>query len=420
KENKATGLPQISASVSYSAFLQRGGLPSSALSFGPSGPINLSAQLPSFNTEQQNDLGAVFGSLFASDPDAKIYFSPVHSVTGNLQLNQMIFNNSYLLALKASRYYRQYVGEQLAVAIQTVRNQVIDAYLPALLISENLTTLDKNIGNLEKVFSDTKAINKAGFAEQLDVDRIDLSLSTLRSESTNLKRQREIVVNALKLTLGMPVTQELLLTDDVQQLMTQYATTDLSAQLNFMNRPEYSQLLRSRELSELQVESYRKPWMPTVSAFVQYQPSYQAGFGAKDSPGFKNGFFIPSALAGLSVSVPIYDGGGTKARRERAIITLQTIDQQKQLLENALSLELENSRRAYLNAAERVENQQKNLALAQRIYDSTQTKYKAGVGSSFEVTQAEQQLYTAQQSLMQAQYDQLAAKTGVQKALGVH
>ncbi|MEO6760127.1 MAG: TolC family protein, partial [Saprospiraceae bacterium] len=199
----------------------------------------------------------------------------------------------------------------------------------------------------------------------------------------------------------------------------EYATVDLNAQLNFMNRPEYNELLRGRELSELQVESYRKPWIPTVSAFVNYQPAYQAGFGAKDSPGFKNGFFIPAAVAGLSVNIPIYDGGGTKAKRERAIISLQTIDLQKQLLENSLTLELENSRRNYLNATERVASQQKNLALAQRIYDNTQIKYKAGVGSSFEVTQGQQELYTAQQNLMQAQYDQLNAKTAVQKALGV-
>lgn len=419
KENKATGLPQLSASVSYSAFLQRGGLPSSALAFGPSGPIDISAQIPSFNTEQQNDLGALFGSLFASDPNSKIYFSPVHSVAGNVQLNQLIFNNSYLLALKAARFYRQYVGDQLAVATQTIRNQVVDAYLPALLISENLVTLDKNIGNLEKVFSDTKAINKAGFAEQLDVDRIDLSLSTLRSERTNLERQREIVVNALKLTMGLPVTQELVLTDDVQKLMAQYATADLTAQVNFMNRSEYQQLLRGRELSVLQADLYRKPWLPSVSAFMQYQPGYQGGFGAKDSENFKNWYFIPSALAGVSVNIPIYDGGGTKAKRERAIIAVQTIDAQKQLLENAITLEVENARKQYTNATERVSSQQKNLELAQRIYDNTQTKYKAGVGSSFEVTQAEQQLYTAQQNLMQVQYDLLSTKTAVQKALGV-
>ena len=383
KESKATGLPQIGLGISYQYFIQRPGIPASALGFPGAG-------------------------------DTKIAFNANHSLSPTLSVNQLFYSSTYRVALRAAEYYRQYVNEQLAVARQTLRNQVIDAYLPALLISENLATLDKNLTNLDKLFSDTKAINQAGFAEQLDVDRIDLSLSTLRSERSNLERQREIVVNALKLTLGMPVNQELTLTDDVQELMTQYATTDLTAELNFMNRPEYLQLLRGRELNTLQVELNSRPWIPTVAGFMQYQPGFQGGFGNDTK-----WFFIPSAVVGLSVNIPIWDGGGAKAREQRAVIGVQTIDAQKQLLENALTLELENARRSYLNASERVSSQQKNLMLAQRIYDNTQIKYKAGVGSSFEVTQAEQQLYTAQQNLMQSQYDLLSAKTAVQKALGV-
>jgi len=383
KESKATGLPQISASIGYQYFIQRPGIPASALGFPGAG-------------------------------DEKVAFNANHSLSPSISVNQLFFSNSYRVAVKAAQYYREYVNEQLAVAKQTLRNQVIDAYLPALLISQSLATIDKNLSSLDKLFSDTKAINQAGFAEQLDVDRIDLTLSSLRSERTNLVRQREIVVNALKLTLGMPVKEELVLTDDVQLLMNQYATTDLTAELNFMNRPEYLQLLRGRELSVLQVDLNRRPWMPTISGFIQYGPGFQGGFGNDTK-----WFFIPSAVVGLNVNVPIWDGGGSKARKERAVIALQTIDEQKTFLENSLTLELENARRSYLNAAERVENQQKNVVLAQRIYDNTQTKYKAGVGSSFEVTQAQQELYTAQQNLMQAQYDQLSAKTGVQKALGI-
>lgn len=421
KENKATGLPQISAGLSYSGFLQRGGLPSSALSFGGGGDGGDVSGLEAVFTQAQVDsLTNFLGSLFESDPDSKIFFSPVHSISGNLQWNQLLFNNSYLIGLKAARHYREYVNDQLAVTKQSVRNQVIDAYLPALLLSENLGILDKNIGNIEKLFSETKAINKAGFAEQLDVDRLELSLSNLRTERGALERQREIVVNALKFTMGMPIANDITPSDDVNKLLSEYADIDLVASPNFMNRPEYVQLLRGRELSALEVDLYRKPWMPTVSGFVQYQPGLQGGFGAKDSPGFNEWYFIPSAVAGVSVSVPIWDGGGTKAKKERAIIAMQTIDAQKQLLENAILLEVENARKQYLNAQERAASQQKNLTLAQRIYDTTQTKYKAGVGSSFEITQAEQSLYTAQQNLIQAQYDLLTARTAVKKALGTN
>jgi outer membrane protein TolC len=100
------------------------------------------------------------------------------------------------------------------------------------------------------------------------------------------------------------------------------------------------------------------------------------------------------------------------------MITLQGVEIQKQMLENAMSLELDAARKQYQSALERSSSRQKNLELAQRIYDTTQTKYKAGVGSSFEVTQAEQGLYAAQQALMSARFDLLNARLAIKKALG--
>ena len=385
KESKAIGLPQFSAGIGYQYFLQRPGIPASALGF---------------------------------PGDEKLAFSPFHSLTPSLSYNQLFFSNSYRLALKGSMYYRDYVYQQLAVTKSMVRNNVTDAYLPALLIAENMGIISKNIGNLEKLLGDTKAINEAGFAEQLDVDRIELSLATLRTERDNLERQREVVVNALKLVMGMPVTESIDLSDDLTQLLGAYADADLGAEVNFMNRPEYVQLLRGRDLSALDVELNSKTWMPSINGFIEYQPGWQGGFGNKSDANFKKWYFIPSAIAGISVTVPIWDGGSSKARRERAIIGVQTIDIQKKTLENAITLEVENARKLLLNARERVQSQQKNLDLAQRIYDTTQKKYKAGIGSSFEITQAEQQLYNAQQLLIQAQYDLLTAREALRKALG--
>jgi outer membrane protein len=420
KENKATGLPQVTAGVGYTGFIQRGGLPSSALGFAPSGPVDLSPFLTEFTPAQVGQLNGVFGSIFggSGDEDAKVFFNPVHSVSGNLQATQLIFNNSYLTALKAARYYREYVQIQLDVTLRTLKNQVTDAYLPALLISDNVATLDKNIGNLEKLLTETKAVNQAGFVEQLDVDRLDLALTTLRSERANLVRQREVVVNALKLVMGMTITNELNLSDNVEQLLTANADADLTSAPNYMSRPEYATLLKGRELSGLQTELYTRPYLPTVAGFVQWQGGLQGGFGTKDSDSFNKWFFIPSTVGGITVSMNLWDSGLNNSRKQRAIIGEQTIDAQKTLLENAILLEVENARKLYLNAQERVVNQQKNVDLAQRILNTTQTKYRAGVGSSFEVTQAEQGLYTAQQALLSARYDLLTSRIAIKRALG--
>lgn len=420
KESLATGLPQVTAGVSYAGFIQRQGLPSSAISFGPSVPPEflgeLSAELanlPLLDGVMQGLLGG--GS---NDDSGRLYFAPVHSLSGELKVTQLIFNNSYLLSMRAARYYKEYVNQELQATRYKVRNDVTDAYLPALLISENLTVLDKNIGNLEKLLADTRAINQAGFAEQLDVDRLELSLATLRSERGNLARQQEMVINALKFTMGMKVAEPLALSDNLDKLMAQYADVDINAQIDPMNRPEYLSILKARQLSAIQVDLYKRPWMPTIAGFAQWQPGYQGGYGDKDGDNFNKWYYIPSALAGISISVPIWDGGGSKAKKQRAIITMQTVDIQKQMLENAFSLEIETARKQYQNANERVANQQKNLDLAQRIYNTTQTKYKAGIGSSFEVTQAEQGLYAAQQSLMNARFDLLAARVAFKQATG--
>ncbi|MFM8488141.1 MAG: TolC family protein, partial [Bacteroidota bacterium] len=158
-----TGLPQISAGISYSGFIQRAGLPSSAISFGPQVP-------PAFLNDLSTELvnlplldGVMRGLLGGSgnDDSGRLYFAPVHSLSGELKLTQLVFNNSYLLGIKAARYYREYVAQDLAATRYKVKNQVTDSYMPALLISENLVVLEKNIANLEKLLADTRAINKA-------------------------------------------------------------------------------------------------------------------------------------------------------------------------------------------------------------------------------------------------------------------
>lgn len=381
KENKSTGLPQFKAGLDYQYFIQRPGIPQSA--------------------------------LFPGGSDEKVAFSANHSLSPSLSFNQLLYSRSYGIALKASQYYRDYSLAGIEVARQKVRYQVVEAYLPTLVLTEGLITLDKNIGSIEKLLSETKEINRAGFAEQLDVDRLELTLSTLRSERSSLVRQHEVVLNYLKFAIGMPVTDSLSLSDDLNKLLARYSDADLSSDINFMNRSEYVQVLKGRDLSALQVDLNSKTWIPTIAAFLQYSPGWQGGFGNDTK-----WFFIPSAVTGVSISVPIWDGGTSKARRERANLDLQEIDQQKKMLENAITLEVENARKQYLNAQERVSNQRRNLELAQRIYDTTQKKYKAGIGSSFEITHAEQELYAAQKEVIDAMYDLLVAKAAIGKALG--
>lgn len=397
KENKAMGLPQLKAGINYQRFLL---LPKSVLpeAFAYAFiPIDSVTGLPVREPTKE---------------DRTLTFGLKNNLAGTVEASQLIFSGSYTVALRASKAYKELSTEQLEVQKQTLRYQVIEAYLPALLIQESLQTIDKNIANLEKLFNETKAMKTAGFVEQLDVDRLELSISNLRTERENLARQREIVINAFKFVISYPQDQPLELADNIQQLLAEAAEEDLSGPINFSARGEHVIANMGLKLSELNIEINRASALPTVAAFGSFQESLTG-----DNL-FKEGFLIPTSVVGLSASIPILDGNSRKSKIQRAIIATEIARNQKTDLERVITLQVQNARIAYQNAANRIDSQRKNIALAERIYNTTQVKYKEGVGSSLEINMAEQSLYQAQQNMTQALYDQLVAKKALDKALG--
>jgi outer membrane protein len=199
------------------------------------------------------------------------------------------------------------------------------------------------------------------------------------------------------------------LADDLSTLLDTYADINADEQLDYNARPDYATLLKLRELSQVQVDLYDKDWLPTVGLFASYDPSFQ---------GNDKLFWIPSAIAGVSVTMPIYDGGLSKAKQERAIIDALKVEEQTSMLLRAYDLEIDNARNRYKNAVQKVADQERNLALAQRIQRTSEIKFKSGVGSSFEVTQAQAALYQAQGSLVQARFELLQSIVAFNKALG--
>jgi outer membrane protein TolC len=378
KENTAVALPQLNIGVDYQYFIQQPELPAEALGF-------------------------------PADPGTKFTFALRNNLTGTIGVNQLLFNNSYLLGIKAAKEYRKYVDIKLEAAKTALRNSVTDAYVPALILTENINILNKNLEVQEQLLYETREVYKAGFAEQLDVDRIEFASTTLQTERDNLVRQQEILVDLLQFAIHMPVNEEIVLSDDVTRLLTEYADVNPDESLSYQNHSDYVAVLKARELSEIQVDLYAKNWLPSLSAFVQYQPSYQ---------GNDQLFWIPSALAGVKLNIPLYDGGFARAKKERAMVTAAEVDIQKETLERVYNLELETARKQLINAQMRVANEERNINLAQRIYDTSQTKFKAGVGSSLEVTQALSGLYQSQGQLIQARYELLKARIAVKRALG--
>ena len=404
REYTSIGLPQASVNIEYNY------------------NINLPTQLlPDFLTP------AVVGTLEAFQlvpsgtganlPEGQpqpVQFGTKNSLRAGFNVNQLVFDGSYFVGLKAAKGLVQMTTKQTDLSMQQIKNNVKKSYLTVLIAQENRKILFKNIENLEKLLKETKAFKESGLIEQLDVDRLDLSLSNLKSENEMVGRQVELAYNVLKFQMNFPLDQAISLSDSLNSMMEEPAEGDLSGKPNFDNRFEVQILKQSEYLNELNVKRYKMGYAPSVSAFFTHQYQIQRNnLFDKDEAGF-----FPISIIGASVNVPIFDGFNKDSKIKMAEIDRKKINLQLKQFELASTLELENARVAYKNAKERLNNQQKNLALAERILNTTKVKYKEGIGSSMEITTAEQELYRTQANYMNALYDVAVAIADLERILG--
>lgn len=387
-ERRAFGIPTLNANIGYNRFLE---LPVTILpeEFGidPStGQVN-----PNFNRE--------------------VRFGLKNNLTGSINLRTILLDPSYIVGLQAARAYRDYTAQELVIAQREARYQVTEAFLPVLLVNENAANLDSNIAVLETLFRETKALQEAGFVELLDVERLELSVMTLKTERDNLLAQKRNILNGLKMTIGYPMEQELEVSGSLTELMREAGNAELSGKVAYESWPDYRVAKQGLNLAQLNVRLNKFAYLPTLDAFANYQRIFNGDT-------FDGGFWASSSVAGLGLKIPIFDGLLTQARVQRSVVTRRETEVQIGLLEQQIEMSLRNARNQYQSARERMGDRERHLALAMKIWETTRTKYREGIGSSLEMNQAEQALFAAQRQHIQARHDLIQALFQLEKALG--
>lgn len=386
RDYTSIGLPHLSAGIDYKYNIQ---IPVSVV------PAN------------------TFNPMAPDDEYVKLKFGVNHNLAFNATLSTLVFDGSYFVGLKAAKGLVELNMRQKDLAEHDIKYGVKSAYLTVLMMQENKEVIERNITNLEKLLQETKAFYKNGMVEQLDVDRLELSKSNLLAELDIVERQTDLAQNALKFQMNYPLDKPITLTDSLSALLQEISLEDLSGSVSLDNRQELKVLRQSEYLNDLNVRRYQMQYVPNMTAFLTHQQSLQR------NDLFKTGIpFVPATILGLSLKVPIFDGFGTDAKIKMARLDKERISLQIKELERGITLEVMNARVNVQNAQERLKNQESNLALAEKILATTKTKYREGVGSSFEITQAEQELYRTQAAYMNALYDLLMAKNSLDKALG--
>jgi outer membrane protein TolC len=218
----------------------------------------------------------------------------------------------------------------------------------------------------------------------------------------------------LKFQMGMPLSTDLNLTDDLN-LEVVKADLDLDKVVDYNNRIEMNQLLTAKKLNSYDYQRYKKGYLPTVVAALN-------GSYASQTIAFKELFTLPYFPTGafvLNASMPIYDGNTRRAQMQQAKLNMMKNDNDMIALKQAVDLESSNARTQLTNSLMSLENQDKNIALAQKVYEITQKKYKEGVGTNIEILQAETALKEAQTNYFNSLFDAIISKIDYQKSLGL-
>ncbi|MBX2815231.1 MAG: TolC family protein [Saprospiraceae bacterium] len=393
KEFLAIGLPNVNGSVKLDHFLQ---LPTSVI---PKGSFFAG------NPEQGEEPNPA--------QDLEVQFGVKNTLTAQLEASALLFDGSFFTGLKATRFYKELVKSQLDATREGLALDVAKAYLGVLVAERNREILDQNISNVSAILHETQEIYNSGFAEKLDVDRLQLSLANLQVEDEKIQNLVRISKNLLKFSMGYPMAQDIALTQNLQDLMlSDYDKNSLlMSELDFAQRADYVALQKADQLNELNIKRWKMGYYPSIYAFGSYGQTLQGNQ-------FLTGNWFPASIVGLNLSLPIFDGNDKKAKIQRATISMEKHRLVINDAERAMTLEVRNAKINFENSLKNTETTQDNLDLAEDIYEVTQVKYREGVGSSLEVNQAERELYLAQSNYINTLYDLLVARVELEKALG--
>lgn len=385
-ETTTIGLPEISAKIDYQNWIK----------------------------QQVSLLPAEF---FGGNPGEfeEISFGTKHNMNGTVTLNQLIFDGSYLVGLQSAKTYLKISENAKEKTELGIREAVINAYGNVLLSEESISIIEKNIKTLEKNLDETNQIFLNGFIEEENVEQLKITLSSVKSQLSKTKNLKTIAYKMLNITLGLDINASVTLTDTLTNLTKENIKLELlSNDLTVENHIDYKIAKNTETANELFVKLEQSKSLPTLKSFVNFG---YAGYGQEFDFMKKEQKWFDSSLLGVSLDIPIFNSLARSSRTQQAKIELEKARTDLTETEQKLYLLLESAKTNYNFSIEEYETSKQNLSLAERIENKHQIKFFEGISTSFELLEAQRQLYTMQQNYLQAMLNVIANKANLDNAL---
>jgi outer membrane protein TolC len=382
----AIGLPQISASADYQNFLE---LPTSLI------PAEF--------------FGGNQGEF------AEVQFGTQQTMNAGVVVQQLLFDGSYIVGLEASKVFLTISQNIFEKTLLEVRKNIVSSYSSVLLVRENIKFLENNKASLIRNLEELDQLFRNGFEEEESVEQLRLTLSGVETQLRYSKNLERITLSMLKLLIGFPTQSPLLLSDTLEKMTKESLfNMALPEDIDLSNNLDIK-IAENNLLSENLLYKYeRSKSLPRLSAFLNgnytgnsetfsFLQSDQKWFGA--------------SLFGINLQIPLFSSLRRSALSQKAKIAVSQAETNLTETQERILIEVQAAENEYQLAVENYFTNKENLDLASRIEEKNLIKYFEGVASSFELREAQLQLYSAQNNYIKAIQNVIQKKISLETLL---
>jgi outer membrane protein TolC len=399
KETRGAGLPRVDGTMDYMSHFNY------ELEFDFGGGNTQAPQIDYSKLDAgDQEVLSFLNQMFAPSESSAIVMSD--QANANVQVSQLIFSGQYWMGLQMAKLGTAIRQTSLTATELEIKEQVMNAYYLVLTTHQLLDVIACNTTNLQEIHKHTNNMYVAGMAEQTDVDQIKISLSQLENARNEMERNMELNYNMFRFLLGIESNASIALSNSLEELLTAVELDhEKGGNLILSNNPTYQLVEMQEEIGHKQVSLEKWSMGPTLVGFYNYREKI-----------LKSGFDMsPNHSAGLTLSVPIFAGGEKRARINQRKIELDQVQRNKSLLEDQLALQDKQMTFEYRSAFDNYQTQKENVNVAMRVFESFQNKYKQGMVSSLDLTQANNNYLSAESNYVSALLKLLQSRLALDK-----
>jgi len=368
-ETTAIGLPQVNGQINFQSF-----------------PLIPTTLLP--------------GEMFGSPEQIPVQFGSKHNADWGVTVSQLVFSGEYIVGLRASKIYLELSKKAKEKSIIEVKESIEKTYYLILITKESISALDSVYTSISILLSENEKLYEAGFLEETDIVQLRLNLKNTENSLISFRKQKEILYRLLKFQSGIDYSQNIEISGTLNDAVEEIEVNNLFSEDFVINQNIDYQLMQVQEnLADLSLQREKTTFLPSLSAFYSYKESFM-----NDSLNFfeENAPWYGTSIWGLQLNIPIFSSGQRYSKVKQAQFELEKKQNLKLQTEQALMLEIEQTKTDFLTDLNTVRNTSEQRHLAKKIYENSYKKFKIGTEPSFNLSRNQTQYFQTLTTYYQA------------------